>query len=95
VAQRTREIGVRMALGATSRRVVRHLVAESLGVAALGGLLGWSLAFMLAMDLAPGGRVDALVFALVPVILLAVAALACWIPARRAASVDPALALRT
>jgi predicted permease len=94
VSLRTREIGVRIALGATPRRVVRHLVAESLGVAALGGLLGWSLAFLLAMDLAPGGRIDALVFAVVPVLLLAVAALACWIPARRAARVDPALALR-
>ena len=94
VSLRTREIGVRMALGATSRRVVRHLVGESLGVAALGGLLGWSLSFMLAMDFAPGGRVDAMVFALVPVLLLGVAAIACWIPARRAATIDPAVALR-
>jgi predicted permease len=93
VSLRTREIGVRMALGATPGRVVLHFVAESLGVAALGGLLGWSLAFVLAANLAPRW-IDATVFAVVPVVLLAVAALACWLPARRAASVDPALALR-
>ena len=94
VSQRTREIGVRMALGATPGRVSRHLVIETLGVAALGGVVGWSLAFMLAIHLAPGGRIDRIVFATVPVILLGVAALACWIPARRAAGVDPSIALR-
>jgi len=94
VSLRTREIGLRMALGATARRVVQQLVAEHLGIAALGGLLGWSLTFFVAMDVAPAGRLDALVFGLVPVILLAVAALACWVPARRAAAIDPATALK-
>jgi ABC-type lipoprotein release transport system permease subunit len=49
---------------------------------------------MLAIHRAPGRRVDAAVFATVPVILLIVAALACWIPANRGARVDPAVALR-
>jgi predicted permease len=94
VSLRTREIGVRLALGATPGRVVGHFVGESLRVAALGALLGWSLAFLLAANLAPRW-IDATVFAVVPVVLLAVAAIACWIPARRAARVDPAFALRT
>jgi predicted permease len=94
VSLRTREIGVRMALGATAGRVVRHLVTEHLGIAALGGLLGWSVTFFVAMTAAPSERLGVLVFAFVPVILLAVAGLACWIPARRAATIDPASALR-
>ena len=94
VSLRTREIGVRMALGATAERVVRQLVTEHLGIAALGGLLGWSVTFFVAMTAAPSERLGVLVFGLVPVILLAVAGLACWIPARRAAAIDPASALR-
>ena len=94
VALRTREIGVRMALGATARRVVRQLVGESLRVAAIGGLLGWALALGLALRFAPPGAITGAVFATVPVLLLAVAALACWIPAQRAARVDPSIALR-
>jgi putative ABC transport system permease protein len=94
VSLRTREIGVRLAIGATAGGVVRQLVGESLGVAALGGFIGWGVAFMLASDFAPAGRIDPLVFATVPLILLTVAAIACWVPARRAATVDPAITLR-
>jgi ABC-type lipoprotein release transport system permease subunit len=50
--------------------------------------------FFVAMTAAPSERLGVLVFAFVPVILLAVAGLACWIPARRAATIDPASALR-
>ncbi len=96
VSLRTREVGVRLALGATPRRVVREFVVESLGVAALGGLIGWSVAFLLAMDFTPASQgIDALVFTVVPLVLLGIAAIACWIPARHATRVDPAMALRS
>ena len=96
VSLRTTEIGVRLALGATTRRVVREFVVESLGVAALGGFIGWSVAFLLAMDFTPASQgIDALVFTVVPLVLLGIAAIACWIPARHATRVDPAMALRS
>lgn len=94
VSLRTREIGVRIALGATARRVVLGFVREHLRVALLGAAAGWLVAFMLATHLGPR-QVDAVVFAVVPVLLLGVATLASWIPARRGARVDPAVALRT
>jgi ABC-type antimicrobial peptide transport system permease subunit len=92
VSLRTREIGVRLAVGATAQRVVRTLVGQSLGVAALGGLVGWSIAFLVVMDFAP--RTDVVAFGVVPVVLLAVSAAACWIPSRRVARLDPVRALR-
>jgi putative ABC transport system permease protein len=55
--------------------------------------MGWIVAYMLATHLGPR-KVDVIVFALVPVLLLGVATLASWIPARRGAAVDPAVALR-
>ena len=94
VSLRTREIGVRLAVGATAQRVVRTFVGESLSIALAGGLIGWSIAFLVASDFLPAERMDLTVFAVVPVILMAVAALACWVPARRAAKVDPAVTLR-
>jgi ABC-type antimicrobial peptide transport system permease subunit len=95
VSLRTREIGLRIALGATAQRVTRTFVAEHLRIAMAGGALGWLAASMLALHLAPRRTLDPLVFGLVPVVLLLVAAAACWIPARRAARVDPAAALRS
>ena len=94
VSLRTREIGLRLAVGATAGRVVRTFVGESLSVALAGGLIGWSVAFLAASNFLPAERMDLTVFAAVPIILIAVAALACWIPARRAARVDPAITLR-
>jgi ABC-type antimicrobial peptide transport system permease subunit len=94
VSLRTTEIGVRLALGATGRRIVSEFVADSLRVIAAGAIAGWLIAFVLAIDVLAGGPVDIPVFAGVPAILLAVAALACWLPARRATRVDPAVALR-
>jgi hypothetical protein len=94
VSLRTREIGVRLALGATAGRVVRTFVGESLGVALAGGIVGWGMAFLGASALLPRERMDWVVFAVVPGLLVAVAAIACWIPARRAATVDPAITLR-
>jgi hypothetical protein len=95
VSLRTREIGIRLALGATAGRVVRAFVGESLRVALLGAVLGWMAAYVLATHLGPGRRIDVVVFAIVPAVLLLVAALASWIPARRAAVVDPAVTLRS
>ena len=89
VAQRTTEIGVRMALGATAARVLRDLVGESLRVILVGASLGWLVAFVLVIDLLERERVDWVVFAGVPALLLAVATAACWLPARRATRIDP------
>ena len=94
VAHRTTEIGVRIALGATGARVVSQIVRESLRVIVAGAAFGWLLVYMFYIHLVPGGR-DLLSFVGVPALLLAVATLACWIPARRASSVDPMVALRT
>lgn len=93
VSLRTTEIGVRVALGATTRRVVAGLMIESLAVIAAGGLAGWLLAFVVALDFLQG-PVDAAVFAGVPAVLLIVGGVACWLPARRAARLDPLVALR-
>ncbi len=93
VAHRTGEIGVRIALGATASQVVGQIVGESLRVVGAGALLGWLFAASVYTHLIRGG-LDAFVFAGVPAVLLAVAMLACWMPARRAAHVDPAVSLR-
>jgi len=93
VSRRTTEIGVRLALGATAQGVVRQIVGESLRVIGAGALVGWSVMFMIALHLLRGA-VDLPVFAGVPAILLLVAALACWVPARRATRVDPMASLR-
>jgi predicted permease len=94
VSLRTREIGVRLAIGASARRVVREFVRQSMGVVGLGTIAGWALAFVVALAFVPGGAIDLPVFAGVPAILLAVAAVACWLPARRASQVEPVVALR-
>lgn len=91
---RTAEIGVRLAIGATPPKVIAHFVGESLMVIATGAIAGWLLAFVAALNVMPGGSVDSVVFAAVPLMLLSVALLACWLPARRAARIDPVVALR-
>jgi predicted permease len=93
VSLRTMEIGVRLALGATTRRVVAQFVAEHLIVVAAGALTGWVAAFAIVIA-AFGATPDVAVFAGVPATLLAVAAAAAWWPARRVSRVDPMLALR-
>ncbi len=94
VSLRTLEIGVRLALGASSQRVVRHFVEENFKVATFGALIGWTLALGLAWRWAPASSLDPGVFLLAPLVLLTVAGLSCWIPARRAARVEAAFALR-
>lgn len=98
VAQRTQEIGVRLALGATPQGIVRMIMREGLRVVVTGALAGWVLAFALGWYLSRRvGNValgDPLVYFGVPALLLSVAAVACWLPARQAAHVDPLRALR-
>jgi predicted permease len=98
VAQRTREIGVRMALGARAVDVLALVVGQGLKLALIGTVLGVGLALAttrLAEKLFFGVTSgDPVTFAGVAVVLLAVATLAAWLPARRAAKVDPMVALR-
>jgi predicted permease len=93
-SQRTTEIGVRLALGATTRRVVVQFVGQSLIAIGLGALAGWLLAFVVALDVLPGASIDVPVFVGVPAILLTVATAASWLPAWRATRIEPVAALR-
>jgi ABC-type antimicrobial peptide transport system permease subunit len=93
VSRRTTEIGVRLALGATARRVVSQIVGDTLRVVGAGALAGWTLMLLVALHLL-GGVISLPVFVGVPAILLSVAALASWLPARRATSIDVMVALR-
>jgi predicted permease len=93
VTLRTTEIGVRLALGATAKRLVAQFVGEHLMVIGVGALIGWLLMFAAQVQVftAP---LDPAVFGGVPLILLVVATLASWWPARRVTRVDPMRALK-
>ena len=93
VSQRTKEIGLRLALGATANGLVRRILADTLRIVAAGAMIGWALFVFVNLHLIRGPLYLS-VFAGVPVLLMLVAAVACWVPARRAASVDPMVALR-
>jgi len=98
VSQRTREIGVRMALGARATDVLRLVFKEAMTLIIIGMLIGWGLAAALSRlvvnFLYNVDALDALTFAAIPILLLIVALLASYLPARRAMKVDPMVALR-
>ena len=88
-----------MALGAQAGKVERLILRQSLILTLIAVLIGWPAAWMLARmassflyGIQPH---DVLTFSLVPPFLVVIALLACWLPARRAASIDPVQALRT
>jgi putative ABC transport system permease protein len=98
VNQQTREIGIRMAMGAQTDRVLRLVVGQGMRLAGAGLLLGLIVAFaamrVLGSLLFGVSAHDPLTFATVSFVLALAAALACYIPARRATKVDPIIALR-
>ena len=93
VSRRTVEIGVRHALGATARRVVLEIVSDTMRTIFWGAAIGWLLSLLVEVH-AGGGVLYVPIVLGVPALLFAVAAIACWIPARRAAHADPVAALR-
>ena len=98
VAQREREIGVRMALGAARAQIAMLVLRQGAVLVGAGTLAGVAAAFaasrVLESLLYGVSADDLLTFALAPLVLVAVALVACWLPARRATSVDPISALR-
>jgi putative ABC transport system permease protein len=98
VTERTHEIGIRMALGAQTRDVLKLIVSQGLSLTSIGVAIGLIAAFgltrLMRSLLFRVNTTDPLTFAVITLLVIAMALLACWIPARRAAKVDPLLSLR-
>jgi ABC-type antimicrobial peptide transport system permease subunit len=99
VSQRTQEIGIRMALGATRRNVVGLIIGQGVGIGLAGALIGLVAALAttrvlraLLYDTAPS---DPATFLVIVTLLIGAVVLASWVPARRAATIPPTEALRT
>ncbi len=99
VAQRRREIGIRVAIGARGGQVVRLVMRQGMTMVAIGavvGLAGAFAAWRLVRGMLYGATgPDAMTFIVVPTVLITVALVAIWIPARRAARIDPVIALKS
>ncbi|HEY9227407.1 MAG TPA: ABC transporter permease, partial [Gemmatimonadaceae bacterium] len=98
MSQRTNEVGIRIALGAESKQVVRMVVLEGMRIVAIAVAIGLAASLaatrLLRSQLFGVGPTDVVTFAIVTTLLAGVAVLACYIPARRASRVDPMVALR-
>jgi putative ABC transport system permease protein len=98
VRQRTAEIGIRMALGAQPARVFARVVGAGLQLSAIGIAIGLAASFgatrAMASLLVGVKPTDPFIFSVMTVVFLLIAAVACWLPARRAATVDPVVALK-
>jgi putative ABC transport system permease protein len=98
VSQHTQEIGIRVALGAQSSDVMKMVVGQGMALAAVGIVIGvgasLALTRLMTSMLFDTGATDPMTFAAIAMLLGLMALLACWIPARRAARVDPLVALR-
>jgi putative ABC transport system permease protein len=99
VSQRTQEIGIRMALGASPGDVLRMVMGQGLGIAGAGVAVGLALSWLAARAIAAAlydvGAADPAAWGTAVAVLLGSAALANYLPARRAARVEPSSALRT
>jgi len=98
VARRTREIGVRIAIGARPLDVLKMVLRQGLTLSILGIVIGGAISVVVSRALTAGlvglGRPNPATYVIVPVLLLAITMLACYLPAYRASRVDPLLALR-
>jgi ABC-type antimicrobial peptide transport system permease subunit len=100
VSRRTREIGIRMAIGADRRKVVWMVLRQGLQLGVAGVAVGLIVSFFAcrlvtsALSFVTFERVDPMIFAALPLLLLMVTVLATWAPARRASLIDPMQALR-
>lgn len=98
VSQRTREIGIRMAIGASARDVIQLIMRQGLSLVLIGSVIGligaFSAARLLSSVLYGGNPFDPKTFIVVPLVLIGVTALATFVPARRASAVDPAITIR-